>query len=342
MRTYRIRKRMLKFVIVLLLLGIFCMFVLYVNNNKVHPLELMEPANIFDVSDVPLLDLKQIHEERTLNVAVDGQIVKMKLEDYVFCVVAAEMPASFSPEALKAQAVAARTLAVHKVMYGGCTKYKGADVCDESGNCQAFLSVDEMKNRWKDSYNEYAEKVRKAVSDTAGKIITYDDKPILVLYHASSAGYTENVENVYSKALPYLRSVASPGEDKVTTLEAREEMDIKWFCNTVNKAYPKARLSASSLDKQVSVVSRFPSGRVKSIKLGGVSITGVEFRRLLDIRSANFTIAFNQYSVIVTTEGYGHGVGMSQNGAEAMAREGSNYIDILTYYYSGVSITDMN
>jgi stage II sporulation protein D len=334
-------RKLAKLLIIVLIVGIVGMFILYGESSNVHQLQLMEPVEPFDESTTPIVTLTQIHDERTLNVAVDGKITKMGLEEYVFCVLAAEMPASFAPEALKAQAVAARTFAVHKIMYGGCSRYSGADVCSDSNHCQAYISEDDMKSKWKDQYDIYAAKLRLAVSQTAGKIITYDNDPILVLYHASSAGYTEDVENVYSKALPYLRSVPSPDDGKVTTLESKEEYDRSWFCNTVNKAYPKAKLTAGNLEKQVSIISRYPSGRISSIKLGGANITGVAFRRLVDCRSANFTVAFNTYSVIVTTEGYGHGVGMSQDGAQAMALEGSNYVDILTYYYTGVKVADM-
>lgn len=335
------RRFLKKALIWMLLAGIFVMAVMRIGYEDTHRLQDMEPSNPFGKSDVPLLELSEIHRERTLQVAVDGAVVRMALEDYVVGVLAAEMPASFSLEALKAQAVAARTLAVYKIMYGGCSKFDGADICDESGHCQAYLTVAKMKNKWKGSFDQYSAKLRQAVGETAGKIITYEDKPILVLFHASSAGYTEDVENVYSQALPYLRSVPSPGEGDVTTLESQEEYDRSWFVNAVNKAYPKAGLKAQSLEQQVSVASRFPSGRVKALKMGGATLTGVQFRRLIGIRSANFRIGFNKYSVIVTAEGYGHGVGMSQNGAEAMAREGNDYTDILTYYYTGVQIVDM-
>lgn len=330
-----------KILCVLLIIGILAMFVIYAENNGSHPLELMEPIAPFDESTTPQVDLTQIHDERKINVAVNGKIVSMGLEDYVYCVLSAEMPATFAPEALKAQAVAARTFAVHKIMYGGCSRYPGADVCDQSDHCQAFCTEDERKSKWKDQYAEYSAKLKLAVSQTEGKIITYNNDPILVLYHASSAGFTEDVENVYSKALPYLRSVPSPDDGNVTSLEVKEEYDRNWFCKTVNKAYPKANLAQTTLEKQISIVSRYPSGRVEAIKLGGASISGVEFRRLIDIRSANFKVSFSKYSVIVTTEGFGHGVGMSQCGADAMALEGSDYVDILTYYYTGVKIVDM-
>lgn len=342
-RLRRHRKFPARFLIVVLLLGIFMMFLLYLGNNATHSLDLMEPVEPFDeVLTTPRLDLSEIHDESTVNVAVNGKIVKMGLEEYVFGVISAEMPASFSTEALKAQAVAARTFTVHRIMYGGCSKYPGADVCDQSNHCQAYQTVEELKGKWKGSYDQYAEKLKKAVADTAGKIMTYEDKPILVLYHASSAGYTESVENVYSQALPYLVSVPSPDDGKVTNLATKEEYDRKWFCNTVNNAYPKAKLSPDSLEKQISILSKFPSGRVNLIKLGGASITGVELRRLADLRSTNFSVSFSEYSVIITTEGFGHGVGMSQDGAQAMALEGEDYSDILTHYYTGVKIVDMN
>ena len=335
------RRLIQKLMIWMLLAGIFVMVVMRIGQNDILRLQDMEPANPFEDSGPPVLQLSEIHDQTTLKVAVNRQIVEMGLEDYVSGVLAAEMPASFSLEALKAQAVAARTLAVYKIMHGGCSKNPGADICDDSGHCQAYLTPSEQKAKWKGDYEQYAEKLLKATEETAGKIITYDDKPILVLFHASSSGYTESVENVYSQALPYLRSVPSPGENTVTNLESQEEFDRSWFASTINKAYPKAGLKAQQLEKQVSVSSRFPSGRVEELRLGGVTITGVQFRRLVDIRSANFSIKFKKYSVVVTSMGYGHGVGMSQVGAEAMAREGSNYADILQYYYTGVQIVDM-
>lgn len=340
MRRYRKRRRFpARLLIFFLVVGIAAVFLISLGHNATHSLDIMDPVEPFDeVQSTPKLQLSEIHDESSIRVAVNGKIVKMALEDYIFGVVSAEMPASFAPEALKAQAVAARTFAVHRVMYGGDSKYPGADVCDQSNHCQAYETVDELKKKWASNYDKYAAKVRQAVDGTAGKIMTYDDRPILVLYHASSAGYTEDVKNVYSQKLPYLVSVPSPDDGKVTDLESKEEYDRNWFCNTVNKAYPAAKLSSGSLEKQVSVVDRFPSGRVDTVKLGGAKISAVDLRRLVDLRSTNFKVSFSKASIIFTTEGFGHGVGMSQDGAQAMALEGSGYIDILKHYYTGVDI----
>lgn len=323
-----------------LIIAILAMFMLYIGRNATHQLKYMEPVDPFDEGKNPKVNLSDIHDRMTLKVAVDGKTVQMGLEEYILGVLAAEMPAVFEPEALKAQAVAARTFAVYRLMHGGCSKYPGADVCGESGHCQAYCSADEMKNKWKTNFDKYYNKLKLAVAETAGKIMTYKDEPILVLYHASSAGSTENVENVYSQALPYLRGVPTK-DGEVTELEETAEFDRAWFCNTVNKAFPKAKLTVNSLDKQVSISSRFPSGRVNMLKLGGASVEATELRKLVDLRSTNFTVSYNQYSIVFTTEGNGHGVGMSQYGAQQMAKEGKSYLEILKHYYTGVEVADM-
>ena len=300
-------------------------------------LEAIEPQTLDDAAPVTL-SAQALTAARTVHVAMDdGSIVKMDLEDYIYGVLAAEMPASFEPEALKAQAVAARTFALRKQMTGGCSRNPGADVCTDSGHCQAYCTEAERKKNWGSKYAANTEKLQKAVSDTAGQILTYDDAPILTLFHASSAGYTESVENVYSQTLPYLRSVSSP-EDEEISVDTQEELSRKSFAADVNKAWPKAGLKAAELEKQVKILSRFESDRVESIRLGGVTASGADLRRAVDLRSANFTIAYDKNSIIFHTRGYGHGVGMSQNGANVMAQEGSDYKDILEHYYTGVEI----
>ncbi len=310
------------------------------SQNRGQPAYTVEPDPLIETS-IPEHRLTEVAPDRTLSVNVDGRLVQMSLEDYVFDVVAAEMPASFAPEALKAQAVAARTFTLRKIMYGGCNSLKGADVCSKSNHCQAFTTDVQRRSRWKGDYDTYTAKLRAAVEETSGQILTYDDVPILMLYHASSYGYTEDVEKVYSQALPYLRSVSSPeeGVDKVTT---REEFSRSYFARAINARYPKAALKAAQLEEQVAVVSRYDSGRVKSIRVGGVTISGTDFRHVIEMRSTNFTVDFDGNSVILTTRGYGHGVGMSQTGANVMAQEGSTYQDILFHYYTGVQLVNLS
>ncbi len=272
-----------------------------------------------------------------------GKKLHMELEDYIGHVVAAEMPASFKDEALKAQAVAARTFAVRRMkLFGGTGCSNGCDVCTDSTCCQAFLSSDSMRSRWGDDYDEYRSKVMSAAENTSGIIAVYDGKPIEALYHSTSGGYTEDSQNVFSQAQPYLKGVYSPGEEDSSKFSSVTEISRSRFAKAINASCKKAGLSASKLEKQVSIVSRFDSGRVKSVKVGGAVMSGREFRTALGLNSANFTLEFAEKKVRIKTIGYGHGVGMSQQGANAMARDGATFDEILTHYYTGIELTDIS
>ena len=337
------RKSNVRILMVMMVFGIITMCWAALKNDSVKRTTVQvldEPEPVIE-STTPALTLTEVHPDRLVHVNIDGKLVTMNLEDYILDVVAAEMPATFELEALKAQAVAARTFTIRKIMYGGCNSLKGADICSKSNHCQAFSTQEQMQSKWQNNYDANTTKLLSAVEQTRGEILTYDNQPILMLYHASSYGFTENVENVYSKALPYLRSVSSPevSNDTVTT---REEFERIQFVKDINAAYPKAGLSASQLEKQISILSRFPSGRVNMIKLGGAAISAIDLRHIIEMRSTNFTIGFDRYSVILTTRGYGHGVGMSQTGANVMAQEGSGYMDILSHYYTGTKLTKLN
>ena len=262
------------------------------------------------------------------------KLLDMSLEEYVVRVVAAEMPASYESEALKAQAVAARTLTVFKMQHGGCTKAEGADVCADHGHCQAYCSEANMREKWGDDTQQYLDKILLAVTETEGQIICYQDDPIEVFYHAQSAGATERLENVFSGSEPYLISVSST--ERVEPVQ--EALAAGEVARRINSAYPKAGLSAAQLSSQIEVTASNESGRVSQVRMGNVTLTGVEVRRALGLRSAQFTVSFSGDTVVFTTFGYGHGVGMSQAGAQDMAQQGEDYIDILTHYYPGTSI----
>ena len=279
----------------------------------------------------------------TLQVYDDEQdaIVPMDLETYVAHVTAAEMPATYELEALAAQAVAARTLAIYKCLSmggGGCTAHTGADVCTESSHCQAFLSDKEMASRWGDDAETYFNRVQQAVNETAGLIICYDGEPIEVLYHAASGGQTEDCANVFSVARPYLVSVSSEGEsgsaaEAVTTTFSRQE-----FVSLINKQYPQADLAADQLVSQLAITETSESGRVLTMRVGNTTLTGTQLRKCLSLRSTVLSFRVTDTSVIFTSQGYGHGVGMSQAGAQAMAENGAGFKEILTHYYTGITI----
>ncbi len=267
--------------------------------------------------------------------------VQMNLEEYVLGVVSGEMPVSFAPEALKAQAVATRTYSLYQMRHGGCGTCADADICTNSQCCQAYASADKLKERWGDEFNAKYGKLAAAVMDTAGQVLLYDGDVIDALYHGSSAGgFTEDSERVFSATLPYLRSVSSDLEEgSRQTGEERFAFDV--FCGKVNEKYPDAALTASALPGAVEILSVYPSGRVEAARLGGVTLTGKQVRGLLGLDSAMFTISYTDTEIVFSTKGFGHGVGMSQAGANGMALAGSTYDLILLHYYTGVTLGDV-
>lgn len=270
----------------------------------------------------------------------NDRVLSMRLEEYLCGVVAAEMPASFEEEALKAQAVAARTFTLrHLPACGGtpCGRC-GADVCTDSTCCQSYRSAEQLASKWGADAAYYSARVEEAVYSTAGEVATYEGALIEALYHSTAGGMTESSENVFASAQPYLVSVESPGEEGSAHYRDSITFPRKSFITKLNAAFPRAELSAKKLEVQVEITARFASGRVKTVRLGKVEVTGRQFRKALDLPSANFTIEFVGEDVRVSTKGYGHGVGMSQYGANAMAKEGSDYRAILQHYYTGISI----
>ena len=266
-----------------------------------------------------------------------GKTEEMPLEKYIIGVVGAEMPASFPLEALKAQAVAARTYAVrHMTAFGG-SGCSGADICTDSGCCQSYKSTEQLREKFGGEAERYMDKLRQAVYETEGEYAAYNGEPIEALYHSSAGGRTEDAQNVFSAALPYLVGVDSPGEETAGKYAAEVRVSLGEFTNRVNKKWPAARLKKNRLGEQVRVVSRYDSGRVKELKLNKVTVSGRELRRLFDLNSANFTLSIGE-GVTIRTRGYGHGVGMSQYGARAMALEGAGYEEILKHYYTGINI----
>ena len=258
-------------------------------------------------------------------------VVSMTLEEYLVGVVAAEIPSSYEPEALRAQAVAARTYAVRSmVCYGGKGCSFGGDICTSSSHCQAYLSPASF------SGTEKERRVRAAVESTFGEVILYDDEPIEAVFHSTAGGWTEDSENAFSSALPYLRSVQSD-ETEAPRYENERTVGRGEFVKKLNRNF-SANLRESRLEKQIEVLSRFPSGRIDRLRAGDATLSGKELRKLFSLDSTNVTFEFTDDSVVLHTRGFGHGVGMSQTGAQQLAKEGWSYRQILSYYYTGVTL----
>ncbi len=244
------------------------------------------------------------------------------LEEYVAGVVAAEMPAAFPEEALKAQAVAARTYQVRQMQAAGSKA-----VLYDVG--QTYLSEQEQKEKWGESYALYAGKIRSAVRATAGEIMTYDGEPILAAFHAQSGGKTEDAENVWNSAVPYLKSVDSEEDRQAPNNETTVTIAAKTLAEKLGVAK----------NAVVSVKRRTAAGYVAEVQAGDKTFSGREIRERLGLRSANFMIAKSGDSYIFTVHGYGHGAGMSQYGASFLAEQGKNYHEILRHYYTGISFS---
>lgn len=273
-----------------------------------------------------------------------GTLTTLPLEDYLLGVVSAEMPAAFDLEALKAQAVAARTRAVKSLRAlggSGCSLHPGADICASPNHCQAWEGQGEQRQRWGSDFAAYRAKIAKAVADTAGEIMTYEGEPILVLYHANSGGKTEDVEHVFAQAVPYLRGVDSPGEEEASSYANTARFTLGEAAKALNAALPQAHLAADKLSSQLQVLTRYDSGRVATMRVGQATCDGRAFRTVLGLKSANFALSFEADALVVQQIGYGHGVGMSQVGADAMAREGQDYRAILTHFYQGIMLSTL-
>ncbi len=256
-----------------------------------------------------------------------GNIDVVPLEEYVLGVVAGEMPVSFHIEALKAQAVAARTYVLKRVSYN---KKKEYDVVDTVLN-QVYLDENTLKSRWKDNYETYYKKLYKAVKETESEYLEYDGKVIDAMFFSTSNGYTENSGEIFSTNLPYLKSVKSEWDSETSPVfEDYETFTLKEFYRLLNLPYQ---------DKlNINITQKTSTGRCVSLTINGQKMSASSFYQKLGLRSTDFDISRNNDTIYIKTKGYGHGVGMSQYGAYAMAKKGYTYEQILTYYYQDVDL----
>lgn len=263
-----------------------------------------------------------------------GKIITLPLEEYVKGVVAAEMPASFALEALKAQAVAARTNVVRRLQEGTQTA-EGADISDDYTSGQAYCSDEKLRQLWGTDYSAKMQKIITAVAATQGEILTYGGRPIDAAFFSTSNGYTEASEDYWGEKLPYLRSVPVPWDAQAPRAHNEQTLSLSQLYSRLGVASITA---ASPQAPPLRVLEETPSQRVKSILVGDKILSGRQFREALGLYSTAFQWQLHGDTITFYTRGYGHGVGMSQYGAEGMARAGYTYQQILTYFYQGVKI----
>lgn len=270
----------------------------------------------------------------TIALLTEGETLTLDMQAYLVGVVAAEMPASFPEEALKAQAVAARSYALY---CAGSAKHGEASICADPGCCQAWQSDEQLRGKWGDAYEANIARIRAAVEATEGEYLSYAGQAAFAAFHSSSAGMTEDSGAIWS-SVPYLVSVSSPETadtvpNYVSTVQCLP-LDLR---DTLLSAHPEADFTGQP-ESWVGPVELDGSGRVSTLTLGGVPFPGTQLRQLFRLRSTAFTLDFADGVFTFTVTGFGHGVGMSQYGAKALAEEGTDYAAILAHYYPGTEL----
>ncbi len=271
--------------------------------------------------EYPEVLAEQNKKQQTVALIYNENSLTLPLEDYVVGVVAAEMPASFELEALKAQAIAARTYVLQYL--------ETNDKIGSTTASQVYIDKNAMQAKWQTDFDKYFSKITKAVHSTEGLVIKYNNKLIKSYYYAMSNGYTENSQNVFNESIDYLVSVESKWDanNEKEILLSKEE-----FCT---------KLALTCENISITNIKRNESNRVTTLNINGQEFTGIAIRKLLNLRSTDFYISVNENNILIKTKGYGHGVGLSQYGANNMAKLGYHYDEILKYYYQNTEITNL-
>lgn len=273
--------------------------------------------------------------------ASNDEVSDINLDEYLVGVVSAEMPANFELEALKAQAVVARTYTLYTIT-NNKGKHGDGVICSSSSCCQAWLPKEERLAKWDEDVREQNwAKIEEAVYSTKGQVIEYNGKVIDAFFHSNSGGKTELPVNVWGGTdFPYLKVVETAGEDAYSQYSSQVEFSKKDFENKLKEKYKDFSINWSEADA-IKIIEYNDSGRVRTIKIGNKNLSGVEARSLFGLKSANFECKIENESIKFSVIGYGHGVGLSQTGADSLAKNGANYKDIILHFYANVEIVSM-
>ena len=323
--------------------GVYIIFILFI--TILIPLGLVKGCNGIEDKDDPTksIEIEENNDVLKIYNTKTHEIEQMELEEYLKGVVAAEMPAAFDIEALKAQAVAARTYAVSRIerFADGHPDHPQAPLCTGI-HCQAWLSLDELRQlHGKKWVEEYWAKIEESVNSTKGEVLVFDGELIEPMFHSTSGGMTEDSEDVFVTAKPYLRSVESPYEEDAPKFKDSMTMPFNDFVKKIKSKYPSTNITKSNITQMIKVAEKSETGRIKKLVIGNEIVSGRDFRSLFNLNSTNFKINLIGDKIQIETTGNGHGVGMSQWGANGMAKNGSSYEEILKHYYTGVEIENI-
>ena len=300
-----------------------------------HP-ELMRPLLAWqgEVLPAPAADPAGWDNSVEVTVLLEGRTTTLTLEDYLWGVVAAEMPANFHQQALNAQACAARSYTVYKLLHP--TAAHEEDLCDNTGCCQAWMSREERLERWGGDGQALAEKITQAVADTDGMAVCWEGEVIQAVFHAASAAATRSAGSVWGSEVAYLQSVPSPEGEEVPNYYSVVTLSGAEF----REKLPECDLSGDA-SEWIGPMEYDENGLSASVTIGGKHFSTGELRRRFSLRSACFTLEAGEDAVTFYVTGYGHGVGLSQYGANALAGEGKVWQEILRWYYSGADVENL-
>jgi len=330
---------MRKILLYILCMVFLCFLIPILFTQKSKAKEIRTDNNIEEKEEITIYDYGKYNKVKLLHTKTE-KIEEIELDTYLLGVVSSEMPASFEKEALKAQAVVARTYTIYKITEG--KKHKDADICDDSTCCQAWISKEDRLNKWDEKNKEaYWAKIEEAVNSTKGKIVTYEGKPINAFFHSNSGGTTDTATAVWGgNNYPYLQAVTTSGEDSYSQYSSEVTLTKEEFVNKIKEYHSDFQIDFS-LENQIEALEYTEGKRIKTIKIGNLNLSGVEIRNIFGLKSAKFQINIEGENIKFSVIGYGHGVGMSQTGADSMAKQGSDYEEIIKHFYTGVEITDI-
>lgn len=291
-------------------------------------------------------ETKQTEAPQTVPVYLheEARVENIPLVDYLCGVLDGEMQPNYEPEALKAQAVAAYSYLVYQYTDNYETKkdaHKGGWICTDPSHCKAYLSESDARKAWGNEwFDKYADRVRSSVVETLYQTMVYQSAPINAVFHSLSSGRTEAAKDVWEYDIPYLQEVDSSFDETAEDFQSEKVLSSEEF-KTALKNYDSNMVFPENGDLVTDIV-RSESGGVVRLKVGGVEMKGTQFRTLFGLRSANFSFEFSGDLVKISVKGYGHGVGMSQYGANCLAKEGKTYKEILQHYYTGIEFAEIN
>ena len=324
----------------------FVLPALFTKTNKARPVsqetKIEDNSNIVSEENPPqTYDYKDFSTVKLLHTAT-GEVEELNMDEYLYGVVSAEMPASYDKEALKAQAIVARTYTIYQKR-NSPDKHVGAGMCDSYACCQAWISKEERLNKWEEAERESNwQKIVSAVDETSGKIVTYGGTPINAFFHSNSGGITESSVNMWGGIdYPYLKSVQTSGEDGYSQYSSNVTITNEDLLNKIKEKYSNIEIDFTN-NESIKIIDYTESNRVRTVRFGNVEMAGTEARTLLGLKSTNFEISRTDNDVTFSVIGYGHGVGMSQTGADSMAKSGSNFEEIIKHFYTGVEISYIN